>query len=202
MGKTHSTKGTKIRPSKISDDTLLAMGRLVRAFAEIEHLATLYLCKVVKISEAQALLLAPRIALTAKIKMIAAATQNRDSEAYEIYKTAFTGDVFETLLAARNVVAHGVFLGLTDDGEMAFRTSTTKGMPEGSIQVDTDAYLPGAFPAFAAMAEDLIPDLEELLKLPSWRSESQERGLHPHSKVQKTRSDKPQRQTQSPKPSK
>ena len=49
MPKSYSPESTHIKPTKINKETLAAIGRLIRAFAEIEDLLTLHICNLTSV---------------------------------------------------------------------------------------------------------------------------------------------------------
>ena len=90
-------------------------------------------------------------------------------------------------MRCRNVVAHGILQGMTEQEKVAFRTVDYVGMEGASVAVQVASYSPDDFAKFAEMAESAIPKLEKILRLGSLRQKRREQGLGPHRKSQPTR---------------
>lgn len=171
----------------MDDATILAIGRLIRAFTELEDLVTLYLCHVASISEAHALLLLGRSGISNKLQIIPQFTKGRLPDHDLAFKEAFGNENFKDLLAARNVAAHGLLIGMTDTGRLAFQVSSHQGTEGEKLGVTVDTYNPGDFATMADIAEDVIPQIEARLGLGPARAARHKRPLEPHRKGQLAR---------------
>ncbi|HEV2365954.1 MAG TPA: hypothetical protein VGS12_17330 [Caulobacteraceae bacterium] len=78
-----------------------------------------------------------------------------------IAKQLFNDD-FDTIFRCRNHVAHGVLLGIAEDGDWAFLTSRTQPPVKGSAVQETASYNTESLRAFADAAERAIPEVGRL----------------------------------------
>ena len=58
-----------VTPHTLSDDELKDIGRLVRAFAEIEDIVAVHLCQVGSLNEGQLAVLVGRLGISQRVKM-------------------------------------------------------------------------------------------------------------------------------------
>lgn len=179
----YSNQSSGLRPTKLDDATLLGIGRLIRAFTELEDLVTLYLCQVAEISEAHSLILLGKTGITKKIQLISQFTKDRLPDHDLAYKEALANENFNDLLAARNVAAHGLLIGITDTGRLAFQSTSHQGTDGDTLGVTVDTYEPGDFSTMADIAEDVISQIEARLGLQSARESQFMRPLKPHKKA-------------------
>ncbi len=198
MPRIYPAEASKVSPCKIDDDTLLAIGRLIRATAEIEDIVDCFIANLAGISESQALILVGRTAITRRLEIAGMLAKIRTDKSREIYKAAFPAQ-FDDLLECRNAMAHGVLMGMTDDGLFAFLTtptSSTRG--EAAVRI-VASYSAATILFFAEAAEKLIPWLEDTLKVQEQRATRPLRRLSPHPKSQDRGRAKPQRPPRSSK---
>lgn len=181
----YSKTGTSITPHKLDDAALLAIGKLIRACAELEDLVSLALCELAEINESQSLILLGKMAVSKKLSL--AITFANNPEDTEIIKSCFDNEHYNSIIRCRNAVAHGLFLGLTDQGSMAFRVTELLGAKDGKVSLLVHSYSQKDLDGFAAMAEGAVPQIEALLKLQTLRETRRQRGLLPHRKAQPTR---------------
>lgn len=200
MHQEYSKSGSAIQPYTLTDDVLLGMGRLLRAFAEIEDIITLHLCSVASISEAQAVLLLGRLGMSKKLTMAYTFAAARGGNNKALLDGCFDNDEYKLCLKARNVAAHGLLLGLTEEGRIAFRTVETTSASSDAVGLEAISFEPEAFEIYAGMAENAIPQIEDLLGVRALREERRLRDLGGHPKAQPTRmpSEPHQRQRKPP----
>ena len=182
-----SSSTSSLKPYRITNATYNAMGRVVRAFAEIEDILTLHLCALSNISEGQVLILLGATPLSKKLKIARQFAVARGESACELFDGWFGTAGFQAALACRNVVAHGVFLGQTETGQLAFRTMKTLNADETTVGAEVVCYDTNAFLEVASSAELAIPNLEKGLQLQALRETRREQSLDPHSKAQPKR---------------
>lgn len=94
----------------------LMIGQLVRAFAEIEDIISLYLYKLANVSESCGCVMLGRTPISVRISQLAYLASLHGDEAVQLHKARFTPEFFDAL-KCRNVVAHGVLLGRANIGE-------------------------------------------------------------------------------------
>lgn len=184
----YSKTGTSIKPFVLTPELLTAMGRIVRAFTEIEDIVGLYLCQVSGITERQSLVLLGRLGMSAKLQLAAKFASADSPEAAATHDLCFdNNEGFQGLKICRNAIAHGLLLGLTDEGKIAFRTVDVVGVDQATATLTVVSFAPDAFDVFAQSAENSIPKLEKLLKLGSSREKRRLRALDRHRKSQPDR---------------
>jgi hypothetical protein len=168
MPKSYSPECTHIKPTNINKETLAAIGRLIRAFAEIEDLLTLHICNLTSVPEGRIIVLLSRTA-TAGANALAA------------HKNVFNR-TFQDALGCRNAVAHGTLLGRTQHKELTFLTAKTE-VPTGTANLlVVESYLPKNIIAYAKMAELAVPLIEKNLMLQALRQARLRKPLSPHPK--------------------
>jgi hypothetical protein len=109
------------------------MGRIIRAYAEIEDIVTLVLCSLIGLNEAKALVLFGRMAISAKLKIMESFSRITGPDAIRTYNLCFDSEDFHSITRCRNAIAHGVYFGVTEGGEYAFRLSAAMGGIEGQM---------------------------------------------------------------------
>ena len=181
MPKVYSSTPTELQPTTIDDDTLLQIGKLVRATAEIEDLITLYICCLAEISASKAIVLLGRTAVTRRLEIAEYLAGMVGPHVTKLHNDNFNA-AFSDVLSCRNAVVHGVLMGITPEGRYAFLTAKTVETTIPSAFQIVESYLPSDIKTFAAMAEEAIPILETNLKLQPLRAERLQRPLVPHRK--------------------
>src|ERR1700748_2789756 len=121
MTKFYSPDGSDLRPAKLPKSTITDIGRLIRAFAEIEELVTLHLCQVAAIDESVATVLVGRASISSRINMAEAICKTVDQAAIDRHLQTVGGD-FTECLTCRNAMAHGYLLGRSHGNQYAFLT--------------------------------------------------------------------------------
>ncbi len=196
MPKTYGDKEEPLSPTSLDDRTLTAIGRLIRACAEIEDMIDLFIASVAELNEQKTTILLGRTAVSRRIEIAMELCKLRTDKALAVHQSVF-GASFDDLLEIRNTVAHGKLLGITGDGMLAFLTTypgpTT---PNSSIRI-VKSYLPEAIEQWAMAAERDLPMLAKQLQIETLLEERLQRPLLPHSKAQRRGPSKPQRPLQS-----
>jgi hypothetical protein len=199
MGRIYSSEPSKLKRAKLTQPVLLAIGRLVRAMAEIEDMVDLFICNLADLSETKTTILLGRTAVTRRLEIAEALAATRNDAALAIYKAAFT-DYYFDLVDCRNAVAHGTLLGKNQRGELCFLTSN-QSKPHGeTARRLVLSYRPEHIIAHAKAAEEELPQFEQLLQVEALRAERLQRPLAPHPKGQKQGRAEQKRQPQSSPP--
>lgn len=180
----YSETGSAITPFTLTAELHCDMGRLIRACAEIEDIVGLYLCRLAHIGEAESIVLLGRSSASAKLRMAATIANAVGGETKTLHDRCFENDGFRGVIKCRNTVAHGLMLGLNDEGRLSFVTLDAAGANETALSMTTISYDLRAFRECAEIAEASIPELERLLRLEAWRKTRRERPLLPHRKSQ------------------
>ena len=111
--RTYPPRSSGITAGTLDHTTLLAVGRLVRACAELDDIVLLHLCVISGRPEAEV-----RTWLRGTTDRLdtAKAAARKLGMAFVFGDESLLGEAIE----CRNTVAHGVFLGTDDDGKLAF----------------------------------------------------------------------------------
>lgn len=176
----HSAVGSGLSPFVISEPMYTAMGRLLRACAEIEDIVGLHLGRLGGLTEGQVLVLMGRSSISRKLKAARQFAAAHGGEVLTSHDNCFENPTLRAVILARNVAAHGILLGATDDGRVAFRVESEPKIDTDMVSIATETYEPTAFADFAEIAEDAITQLHEQLKLSNVAVERRAKGLQPH----------------------
>ncbi len=199
MGETiYSSKGTTLKPYALTKADLLGIGRLIRACAEIEDIIHLYLSQLADVPEGMAILLLGRLPSSARLKLIKALGEANGGKHPKLYREAFDNDDYRSIVKCRNAVAHGMLMGMTESGEIAFQSHDTQGFDDVKLYTTVNAWPPGAFDEYAHQAEDIIPQMEEAFGLKALRQKRRAQALSPHMKSQEKAKPKAKRERQPP----
>ena len=115
MPRTYGKKPSYLKPAKLPQKTLVEIGRIVRAVAEIEDLVDLHICNLAGLSESKATVLLGKTAITRRLEMAKYLAQMLPQEALDIHNAAFGTVEFLDIVECRNAVAHGKLLGKNDE---------------------------------------------------------------------------------------
>ena len=186
MPRSYGHKEEPLKPTKLPVKVLADIGRLVRAFADIEDLVTLYICNLAEINESRAIVLLGKAALTRRLEMAEYLAQMTGKGIAALHKQLFNS-MFREALECRNAVAHGILLGKTEAGRYAFLTSKTE-IPTGPSAIQLAiTYDPESIKVYAKLSEDAVPLIEKHLKLQGLRQARLQRPLLPHRKARRPR---------------
>lgn len=174
----------KMSQEKITEDAFVAIGRIVRACADLEDVLNLWICKLSGLSEAASTAILGRTNISTK-KSLALALAKLKGEAFvELHNTAFD-DNMSRLLTCRNAVAHGAYTGRTDDGKWSFLTATTVAYENGGLSKQSLAYSTEALAQIANAGTIKIGAMDRLLGLKPWRDKRQWQDLAVHPEDQR-----------------
>ena len=190
MAKSYVWEGKTLEPCTLDDRTLLAMGRLIRAFAELEDIATLWLGRLSGLDDAMMALFMPRAALSNKVTMAQRIAKNAE-DADLLHRRAFASE--EWILAAkmRNVAAHGVLIGKQEDGSLAFRTADSEDLDGGKVAFKIVSIPPDMWEHVALAAENAIPRIERALGVQKRRQENRQQAIGTRQPAQAAKPKKP-----------
>jgi hypothetical protein len=198
MTRIYSDKAYAVKPVKLSDQTLLSIGRIVRAFAEIDDLLMFHIAGMVGISESQAIVLLGRSQASAKMEIAQYLAKMKGENFIALHKEIFNS-AYDECRQCRNTVAHGVLLGETEEGKIAFLTAEKKEPDGPSSSLVVISYPPKDIDTLARISETFIGAISEKLQLASWRDKRLQQSILPHPKAQTqpSRKTKPPRQPKS-----
>ncbi|PHS77723.1 MAG: hypothetical protein COB56_02035 [Robiginitomaculum sp.] len=192
MSKSYSPTPSKTCPAVLDDETLLAIGEIITKFAEIENLINLYISGLAQLSESRTGVLLGRMSISGKIEKAGYLASMTGKMITEIHSNLFNSD-FGDMLRCRNVMAHGHFLGKTEDGSFAFRTNQTLNPSDGEA-----SYVVASYPKSEIIrtAKVLGEYIEHTIKLLNLQTSLDKQSLpflkaHPKGRRQRKKSAKP-----------
>jgi hypothetical protein len=192
MGKSYGTKPVHLKKAKLTRPLFLAIGKLVRAMAEIEDMVDLHICNLAELSESKAFILLGRTAVTRRIEIAEALAILRTDDAHKVHKRMFD-ERYSDLVDCRNAVAHGTLIG-KGEGRLYFLSSNPGGKPnDGRAPRQVSSYTPHQIIKNAELAQELVPHYERHLQVEVLRAERLQRPLTPHPKGLGQAGAKPQR---------
>jgi hypothetical protein len=184
MTKDYSANVPDLETAILTERHHIAIGRLVRACAAIEDYITLFICRMLDLSEAKADMLLGVMPIRGRLQIAerAAATFGKDGP--ETYKNWLKNPALDSILNCRNALAHGILIGQTNTGSLAFRTSTKTGHEEGRIGNEIIIYDIETIEECVTVAETGVIDLPGGLKLQALLEKRRTQPLAPHPKSQ------------------
>jgi len=162
------------------------IGRLVRAFAEIESCLDCFIQNVGELREDRMMILLGRSPYSAKIKIAKELCGIRTDMASKRHTEIFNEDLGRAQ-KCRNVVSHGTYIGRTSRMEYAFLTSDAAVSDENKHFLTVYTYSTKKIGAIANWCEAFIPIAEKSLQIESLREKQRAPNLHPHPKAQRKR---------------
>lgn len=190
----YTHEGAELKPYVLGAADLRAIGRLGRACAEIEDCLTAYLCHVAKISEGQALILLGKLPISGKKRISSTFAESHGSEELARFNSLFETPAYSEIMKCRNSVAHGILLGRTPEGHIAFRATEMLAAGSDVASVQVNAYTSGGLASYAHDAAAMAESLRSALNQQGTQERRRERGLRHHPKGQTKRpSSKPKR---------
>jgi hypothetical protein len=191
MARNYSATPSKLKAAKLNQKILASIGSLIRAFAEIEDLITLFISNLAGISESKAVVLLGRTNISRKLEIALYLAKMTNQRVTTLHKKLFGSD-FSEVLECRNAVAHGVLLGKWNDDDKdtlyAFLTSKTEEPTGSSASQVVISFTAERLAEVAQVAEKSIPIVERLLQLEPLRQRRLGQSLGPHRKAQPDRS--------------
>jgi hypothetical protein len=168
----------------MTDGHYQAIGRLLRACAAIEDCVTLFICGLFGITEGKANILLGLMPISQKLKVAGQAARGIGGDDAKLFNDWLDNEVLTTLLRCRNAMAHGILLGQSGDGELAFRTNSAIGIDVEQLQLEVLVYDLEMLKNYAEVAERGASELPEALGLQSLLDKRLEQPLGPHPKSQ------------------
>lgn len=175
-----SEQSSALHPYTLTDAELLIVGRLIRACAEIDEIANLYVTRITGIKEFQSLLIFGRMPTSSRLQIAERFAKVGGERALALHQECFANDDYREIIKLRNTVAHGNLLGKTDDGSMAFEVQQTMGHEEDKFFTAVNAYAADALEGLTAIAEAAVDQLLDRLELRSARDTHRKKALSPH----------------------
>lgn len=177
MPRTYAVQRAKLSPARLPSKTVTAVGRLIRACAELEDLVTLYLCGLARVEVGPGMALLGRSGMSGRLSVADYLSQTRGKS--HLHKKVFD-KAFRDFIQCRNTVAHGALLGKTPGGKFAFLTSDTVTPTGEAVLQKVLAYSHREIVLLAERAEFKIPPIEKQLSLRPLRMARRDQPLEPH----------------------
>ena len=183
----NSKSSSAIHPHELTAQELLAVGRLVRAVSELDEIASLYLDDLADLSGYQSRIILGKMPTSTRLRLARVIAETHGKEALAKHEECFDNPAYRAVMKFRNTVVHGILLGKTDNGYIAFAIQEIAGTDEALVFSTVNAYHPTAFDAFAKLAEQATQELSDRLKLRSSREKLRQRVLSPHPKARRSK---------------
>lgn len=177
----YSPETVPLKPAKLGNPEFRAIGRIVRACAEIEDIVTLFIAKVLGIQEGSVAVMLGQTPYSKKLSIAQYLAKIQGGEAIRRYNEVFTEE-FSRITTCRNAVAHGVMLGKSADGRWAFLTAKREEPVIGSAVQIVISYTTSDLQLHAKGAEWAVSVMESVLAVQELRSKRHGRPLLPHRK--------------------
>jgi len=194
----YSSEAVDVQPAELGDPEFAAIGRLIRACADIEDLVNLSIADLMLADETCVVVALGQTPISKKVAIGNYLAGVHAGDMPDRYKQCFDSD-FKEVFTCRNAVAHGVMVGRWANGKWAFITAKTEDPVPGSAMQTVMSFTTTDLQLYAVMAEKKFAFLEETLGLQGRRQLRHGRSLLPHRKSQPKpqRSAKPKHQRRS-----
>lgn len=193
MPKSYAHEPTEFVPGEIDDKVMLSIGKLIRAFAEIEDRIFVYLCLLAEVSETRGVVLFGSVPLQKKLEMAEYLAQTTGQKITDIHRAVFN-DTFKEALSLRNTVAHATFLGVEPkEGRLVFLTNKTSAPEAGSARLTVEGWLPENIIRFAESSGQFLESIEHHLMLKPSLEKRRSTTLQAHPKARRPRSNSQKR---------
>lgn len=181
---TYSKAPATLQKIPIDDGTLATIGRLVRGIAELDNCVDCFVMCLAEISETNAIHLLGRQGISAKISLCFHLARARDDSALSHHKRVFSSEM-NAIIKARNVVAHGRYLGKDSDDNYCFMSSEAHVSEENKYGVSVYGYPADLLRTYADIIEETLPEIENVLQIAELRRAHLQQSLNPHPKGRK-----------------
>lgn len=180
-----SSTGTTLQHFDLTAEMHESIGRVVRAFAEIDSLLMMHISQMSRSSMKTVAVMLDRASLGKKIEIALMLADEIGGECAKATREAFDSDAMRDCRAFRNTVAHGQLLGLSETGTVVFLMDKLITERENSrIGAQAEGYDPSIFPTFARLSEAIPAVLVKTLRLGAQVEERRRQALYPHPKSQ------------------
>lgn len=157
-----------LRPGKLSANDLRAIGRLIRAFSELEDILTLFLFKITRVGNGAGRALLGHQPISKKT-VIAQQFLEKGSKDFKNLKDTYLSERFSDVQRCRKVCAHGILLGVDQKGWFAFQTDGIDAVLGETMAMRVLHYPPSLIYKLSMDAEAMIAQFEQALGMQSSR---------------------------------
>lgn len=144
-----------LTPYELSEEQLLAIGRIVRAFAEIEDYVQLFVFAAAGLTFGQGITLVGRRSISGKLELAKRFAASKGGNIAHNYDALFGDGRFRKLIDVRNTFVHGRLLGQIPDGRVAFQVADILTEDPEFTSMKVHAFAPGAIAAAATESESV-----------------------------------------------
>lgn len=169
-----------LRPGKLSESDLQSIGRLVRAFVELEDIITLFLFEITRVGNGAGRALLGRQPVSKRVQ-IAQQFLDKNDPRQKVLKDTFKSQDYIDVAGCRNAVAHGLLLGIDANGWLAFQTESMGEVGEDTVGMLVLSYPPALIQSLALKAEAMVPEFEKALGLQALRETRRAPVLQPRA---------------------
>jgi hypothetical protein len=166
-----------LHPFELDDEALFHLGRLVRACAELEEALTYFITVLTKADEGVIHILIGKTPFGQRKRIAEELVKDRGNEKSARVMAVFKSFHLEHAFTIRNCGAHGVLLGATEDGHIAFRTNDPINDPLAAAWVYMTR--PDQFQVAANNARYAVQKLDPVLGLQALRERLRSKPLDP-----------------------
>lgn len=179
---TYSQTGAELTPYILQAEDHAAIGRLVAACAQLEVILTCWISHLSGTSVAAVDILLGTTAVSAKEKAALALAEIHGPESLALHNQAFSNDDWAEVFRCRNAVCHGIPLGKSEDGQIAFKTIKQAAKRKGKVTFLVYGYATKVIAKLALIAENGVSTIEPLLGLQASLQKYRGTTLVPHPK--------------------
>jgi hypothetical protein len=180
---TYSPDTVPLQHAELGDAEFTAIGRIIRACADIEDLITLSISTLMRTEEGCTVVALGQTAISKKLAIANYLAGIRAGDLPARYNRCFDTD-FKEIIACRNAIAHGVMLGKWANGRWAFLTAKTEEPKPGTAVQVVVSFTTVDLQLYADLAAKKAAFIEETLELEKLRLTRRGRSLQPHKKSQ------------------
>jgi hypothetical protein len=179
----YSPDTVELKQEDLGNPEFAAIGRLIRACADIEDLVTLAVADLMGSSEAAVVVALGQTPISKKLAIGNYLAGTRDADWVARFAECF-GQDYKEIIVCRNAVAHGVLVGRWADGRWAFLTARTEPPLPGATFQQVISFKTQDLNLYAGLAEELAKYIEQTLGLATQRKLRHGRSLLPHRRSQ------------------
>ncbi len=122
MARNYSSEESDVRFYEYDTEALVAIGTIVRAFADIDSFLPIYIANLIDADPSKVAIILGRAAISAKIECAGHLAGIKSEKAKGKHNLVFNKK-FHDLLRCRNDVAHGELIGINESDQICFATT-------------------------------------------------------------------------------
>lgn len=185
MPKQYSAEPLQPTYEPLTDADHIAIGRIIRAIADLEDCITLFIMQLVGISESEAGLMLGKLGIKARRECAENLAKVNGAGAQEAFAKGLGGSTIIEAIDCRNAVAHGIYRGRSKDGHLVFLTDKKIGIEGASVQRISEGYHPTFVNELATNVTQALPEIRRILQIQEPFEARLQRPLKAHPKGRK-----------------